>query len=196
MALAHELTHVVLADRFAGRQPPRWADEGIALLADSAEKQRLHERDCQCALRRGDAIPLVELLQLERCSSCAQVAAFYGQSRSLVAFLVRLGTPVQFVDFVERAMTQGHDSALRQTYGIESVAQLDRRWRESALSSQKPARPLRLGALDIAQAKPAAPAESLCHLEACGSAASLSATAKRSCILMYAPSATFRESLE
>lgn len=30
-ALPHELVHVVLADRFSGRQPPRWVDEGSRL---------------------------------------------------------------------------------------------------------------------------------------------------------------------
>ena len=57
-ALAHELTHVVLADRFRGRQPPRWVDEGIATLADAPEKRRLHRRDCQYALHSGTAFPL------------------------------------------------------------------------------------------------------------------------------------------
>ena len=37
-AFAHELTHVVLADRFHGDQPPRWMDEGIAMLSDSDAK--------------------------------------------------------------------------------------------------------------------------------------------------------------
>ncbi len=34
-ALAHELTHVVIAERFIERQIPRWADEGMAVLADT-----------------------------------------------------------------------------------------------------------------------------------------------------------------
>ncbi len=34
--LPHELTHVVLADRFCRAQIPPWADEGIAMLAESA----------------------------------------------------------------------------------------------------------------------------------------------------------------
>ncbi len=34
----HELTHVVLADRFAGRTVPRWLDEGLAVLAEPRSK--------------------------------------------------------------------------------------------------------------------------------------------------------------
>lgn len=33
-ALGHEMTHIVIADFFEGEQLPRWADEGMAILAD------------------------------------------------------------------------------------------------------------------------------------------------------------------
>src|SRR5262245_34570708 len=33
-AVPHEMTHIVLADLLGGRQPPRWADEGMAILAE------------------------------------------------------------------------------------------------------------------------------------------------------------------
>jgi hypothetical protein len=132
-ALAHELTHVIIADRFRGRQPPRWADEGIATLSDRAEKQALHERDLQHALSNGTSLPLTELLSLERCSTYEQFATFYGQSLSLVGFLVEQDSPERFIAFVDVAMSKGYDYALRRTYGIDSVAQLDRAWRERAL---------------------------------------------------------------
>src|SRR5262249_40158478 len=40
--LPHEVTHVVLADLFANQKIPRWADEGMAVLAEphSARAQR------------------------------------------------------------------------------------------------------------------------------------------------------------
>ena len=44
------MTHVVLADLLNGRQPPRWADEGMAILADTRDKQLLHERDLTAAV--------------------------------------------------------------------------------------------------------------------------------------------------
>jgi hypothetical protein len=132
-ALAHELTHVIIADRFRGRQLPRWADEGIATLSDRAEKQALHERDLKHALSNGTSFPLAELLDLERCATYEQFATFYGQSLSLVGFLVERDSPERLMAFVETAMAQGYDHALRRTYGIDSVAQLDRAWRERAL---------------------------------------------------------------
>ena len=38
--LPHEVTHVVLADLFTVQQIPRWADEGIAVLAEPRAEQQ------------------------------------------------------------------------------------------------------------------------------------------------------------
>lgn len=110
-ALAHELTHVVLADRFGGRQPPRWVDEGIATMADPTEKRMLHYRDCHHALRSGTALRLIEVLDLEQFTSAQQVPAFYGQSLSLVHFLSEQVQPQTVIDFAEAAMDHGYDFA-------------------------------------------------------------------------------------
>jgi hypothetical protein len=39
-ALPHELTHVVLADRFPGRQLPHWLNEGLAMTSETTELQQ------------------------------------------------------------------------------------------------------------------------------------------------------------
>lgn len=127
-ALPHELTHVVLADRFEGRQPPRWVDEGVATLADSHEKRKLHHRDCQHALHSGTALRVMELLSLERFTSAEQVPAFYGQSLVLVRFLASRDDLDTIIDFAETAMDDGYDRALQTHYGIDSVAALERQW--------------------------------------------------------------------
>ena len=43
--LPHEVTHIVLADVFVVQQIPRWADEGIAVLAEPATEQHHREAD-------------------------------------------------------------------------------------------------------------------------------------------------------
>ncbi len=134
-ALAHELTHVVLADCFQGRQPPKWLDEGIATLSDSAEKQALHERDFRRALGAGTTFALAELITLDHCSSYDQYATFYGQSLSVVDYLVRQGTPERVVAFADLAMREGYDQALQRVYGIENLARLDGLWRERAVAA-------------------------------------------------------------
>ena len=148
-ALAHELTHVVLADRFHGKPPAHWLDEGIATLADSRAKQLLHERDCQDALSSGHALPLQQLLNLEEFTSPAQMPAFYGQSLSLVSMLARQRTPQQLIDFAVDARDSGYPFALKKHYGINSVAELDFIWRAHAKASRHvgPSSPLLIASL-------------------------------------------------
>jgi hypothetical protein len=136
-ALPHELTHVVLADRFGGRQPPRWIDEGLATMADSAAKRRLHHRDCQSALDRGTALRVMDVLRLERFTSAQQVPAFYGQSLSLVQFLSERDRPAKIVDFAEAAMEHGYDRALDEYYEIDGVAGLERLWRSHTATARQ-----------------------------------------------------------
>ncbi|MHB0958846.1 MAG: peptidase MA family metallohydrolase [Pirellulaceae bacterium] len=133
-ALAHELTHVVLADRFVGRQPPLWADEGMAVLADSDSKRALHDRDCLAALRNGTALRVADLVRLKQFTSPSEVAAFYGQSQSLVQFLIDRDSPSRFVQFLALSVDQGYDRALREVYEIEDTRQLEKLWQRSALS--------------------------------------------------------------
>lgn len=131
-ALPHELTHVVLADRFGG-QPPRWLDEGIATMTDTVGKRTLHHRDCQEALRNGTALRIVELLSLERFATAQQVPAFYGQSLSLVHFLAEQDEPERVITFAVLAQKHGYDHALRTCYEIDGIADLDHKWRDYAM---------------------------------------------------------------
>ncbi len=128
-ALPHELTHVVLSDRFEGRQPPHWFDEGAAMLADTLRKQSLHERDCRDALRSGSAMPLAELLNLEQFTSANQMPAFYGQSASLTRFLCQKDDITKVTRFACDATKVGYRQALLTHYKIESIEELERLWR-------------------------------------------------------------------
>lgn len=128
-ALPHELTHVILADLFADQPLPRWADEGVAVLSDSAEKQGRHRRDLVSALDQQKVAPVADLLTRSENPSAFHKAAFYGQSASLVEFLVARGTPSGFLTFVRQGSRYGYDLALRNTYGIQNVGHLERLWR-------------------------------------------------------------------
>lgn len=128
-ALAHELTHLVLADRFPVRQPPRWADEGIALLADDPQKQSLHLRDLHRALTDRCCPDVREVLAMHRYPQGPRLMAFYGQSLSLIDYLSHLAEPSKVVDMIAIAMENGYDAALQEVYGIDSTTELERRWR-------------------------------------------------------------------
>jgi hypothetical protein len=127
-ALGHELTHVVLADAFGGGSPPLWANEGIAILADVAEKQRLHRRDLAHSLQRQTAFHCAELTQLAAYPPAERIPAFYGQSAALVELLARRGGPQSVVPFLRRAAEAGYDQALRESYGLAGLTALQRSW--------------------------------------------------------------------
>jgi hypothetical protein len=129
-ALPHELTHMVLADLFNGRQPPRWADEGLAVLSDPGRKQLLHQRDLANCLSNRTEFRLLELMTLESYPDASRVPAFYGQSASLATFLIDRAEPSQFIEFLRLASQQGYDHALKEIYSIDDVNHLDRLWRE------------------------------------------------------------------
>jgi hypothetical protein len=126
-ALAHELAHVVLADRFAHEALPRWLDEGMAILADPREKQQQHRQSLQRAMSRGGQFRLAELLALGDYPPAERWGAFYGQSASLVEYLVAQQGHARFVEFVELALDRGYDHALRQVYDL-GIVELERRW--------------------------------------------------------------------
>jgi hypothetical protein len=127
-ALPHELTHVVLSDRFSSKPMPRWADEGTAILADPKAKQRRHFEDLRSALKQGDEFHAAALLSLDDYPRADRFGVFYGQSASLTEFLVRRQSPQMFIDFVDRANYDGIDKALRECYGFASVSDLHRQW--------------------------------------------------------------------
>ena len=124
--------HVVLNDRFLDRPLPRWADEGVALLADPAAKQTAHERDLQTAISTGTRIRLAALVRMNE-YPINQAAAFYAQSFSVARLLVDRANEATFLDFMDRAMKHGYDVALAKTYGIRSIDELERVWTQVEL---------------------------------------------------------------
>ena len=124
-ALGHELTHVVIADAFPDKPPPSWAGEGMALLADSETKRAAHARDAAAAHAVRRSFRCAELLALDGYPTADRIPAFYGQSAALVAALTEVAEPRLFVDFLLAAETKGYDQALRETYDIAGVSELE-----------------------------------------------------------------------
>lgn len=135
-SLPHELTHVVLADRFTDRRIPAWADEGIAMLAESPDKLQRRLNELRSVVAAGRSLGLRQLVSLENGPTPESRASFYGQSVTLAGLLLERGTPQQLIQFVEAGQRDGHDKALRDVYGIESWSALETDWRSFA-SSQR-----------------------------------------------------------
>ncbi len=128
-ALPHELTHVVLADAFPGDELPRWADEGMAMLADPPEKRAGHERDLTAAITDRKVFRIGELLTKQEYPTAEGRTIFYGESISVVSYFLSRRPPADFVRFMHLAAKQGYDQSLREVYGIQDLAQLEHLWR-------------------------------------------------------------------
>ncbi|NDC62429.1 MAG: hypothetical protein EBZ59_00210 [Planctomycetia bacterium] len=132
-SLAHELVHVVLADHFVRAAPPRWADEGLALLFDAPEKQREHEADFRDAMRRGLAWPAADLLALEDYpADSRRQRVFYGQSAALVRWLIARRNAATFIHFVDDSRAIGFGPALERHYELDSSQAVQLAWKETA----------------------------------------------------------------
>lgn len=132
--LPHEVSHVVLADLFPTQQIPRWADEGMAALAEPASEQHLRAADLSGALSSGKLFRLDELMTMDYPAG-KHWALYFAQSVSLTRYLVERGTPTQFIAFLRAAQHGSVEEALRAYYQIESVPELQRRWLAHARST-------------------------------------------------------------
>ena len=125
--LPHEVTHVVIADLFPRKQIPRWADEGLAVLAEPRSEQALRVLDLDDPLKNGRVFNLNDLMAMDY-PEAPYWGLYYAQSVSLTRFLVESGTPEQFLTFVQACQDQGAEPALAKVYGIEGFAPLQARW--------------------------------------------------------------------
>jgi hypothetical protein len=129
--VAHEVTHVVLADLFPTQQVPRWADEGMAVLSEPAGEQDLRAADLTAPLASGEMFALRDLVGMDYPNG-RYWSLYYAQSVSLTRFLVEQATPARFVEFVRGAQRAGFEPELRRIYGIASLDDLQSRWLEHA----------------------------------------------------------------
>jgi hypothetical protein len=137
--LPHEVTHAVLAGRF-GRRIPRWADEGMAVLTEPAERIAGHLRSLPHWRDEGLLFSPRDLFELEDYPPPRAWGSFYAESVSLVQFLSKEKGPQTFARFLRDGLKDGYSPALRRHYGW-SFAELDRRWRRQAFTEDTDAAP-------------------------------------------------------
>lgn len=128
-ALPHELTHVVLADRFAGRELPHWLNEGLAMTAETAELQARRRSVLREARSSGSLPALERFVNLDNPMLSLEADVVYALSYSLVDYLREREGERRLLEFVDRALETGCDAALREVYAIEGgVRELERAW--------------------------------------------------------------------
>lgn len=124
--LPHETTHTVVAGRFGEQQIPRWADEGMAVLAEPRAIVDRHLRDL--SHYRDRLFDLQLLMEMTSYPEPRAIPVFYAQSVSLVDFLVSEKGARVFSQFLREGMQSGYEPALRHYYGCRNFADLERRW--------------------------------------------------------------------
>ena len=125
--LPHEVTHVVLADLFPARPLPRWADEGMAVLAEPAAEQGHRARDLADPLASNRLFPVDRLVAMDSPEG-RHWDLYYAQSVSLTRFLVAQGTNAQFIKFLQASERNGFEPELKRHYKIDGYADLQARW--------------------------------------------------------------------
>lgn len=116
-SLPHELMHVVLADHFSNERIPPWADEGIAMLAESPEKLKRRLTELRRVASQGTIYSLGDLIGVRSRPQPALRDAFNGQSFAVVNLLLEHGTPRQCLEFVEASRNQDWRTAVHDVYG-------------------------------------------------------------------------------
>ena len=138
--LPHELTHVVLADRFCKIQIPPWADEGIALLAESPDRMKQRLSELRQVAGGGFLYGARDLIAIKTSPQSAFRPLFYGESLALVSLLLDCGSREQLLQFVETSQTEGFDAALRDVYGDRRLAEFERRFNSCVMTDRPLAR--------------------------------------------------------
>jgi hypothetical protein len=132
-ALPRELTHVVLSDLFPDRPPPKWAEEGMAVLAGSPEEVGRYARTLPRCARNGELVAVAALLEMKDFPGADRITGFYCASVTLVDYLVRLGGERNFTLFLRDCQRYGTASALKRQYNLDGPQALEAAWKRATL---------------------------------------------------------------
>jgi tetratricopeptide (TPR) repeat protein len=136
-SLPRELTHVVLADLFPDHSPPKWAEEGMAVLAGSSEEAGRYTRTLRRCAREGEWIGLAQLMDLKEFPA-EKITGFYCESVSLTEYLIRQGGGERnFTIFLRDCQRYGTAQSLKRQYGIEGPQALEAVWKRHVLEASR-----------------------------------------------------------
>jgi hypothetical protein len=134
-ALPRELTHVILADLFPAKAPPKWAEEGMAILAGSPEEVGRYTRTLPRCAREGDWLGLAQLMDLKEFPA-DKITGFYCESVSLTEYLIRAaGGERNFTIFLRDCQRYGTAAAVKRQYGVDGPQALEGAWKRAALET-------------------------------------------------------------
>ena len=132
-SLPRELTHVALADLFPYTPPPKWAEEGMAVLAESPEEVSRYSRTLVKCARDGKLFTVAALIEMKDYPAAEKITGFCCGSVSLVEHLVKLKGERHFTTFLRDCQRYGPTSALKRQYGYEAPKALQDEWLKAAI---------------------------------------------------------------
>jgi hypothetical protein len=135
-ALPRELTHVALADLFADKPPPRWALEGMAVLAGSQEEIDRYARTLPRCARDGELRSLAAFFELKDFPA-DKITGYYCQSVSVTEYLIKLRGERNFKIFLGDAQRYGVPQALKRQYNIDGPQSLEAAWKRACLEQAR-----------------------------------------------------------
>jgi hypothetical protein len=137
VALPRELTHILLADLFPNRPPPRWAVEGMAVLATPQAELDRYLRTASRVRQGGESLTVADLLQLNDPPS-DRVTGYVVGSTALVEFLVRWKGEKAFTTFLRDSQRYGLEQAMKRQYGYDARQLNEALGRDGATRAQAP----------------------------------------------------------
>ena len=132
-ALPRELTHVVLADLFPDKPAPKWALEGMAILAGTPEEVERYTRTLRRCAKDGEWLGVGQLMDMKDFPK-ENVTAFYCESVALADYLIRAaGGERNFTIFLRDCHRYGTAQALKRQFNIDGPQALESAWKRAAL---------------------------------------------------------------
>ena len=157
--LSHETTHLLFVSYFRERKrdPPRWLNEGLAMVEEAESRERPESSlwyENMVEMKPAAWLPMARFFAISPTEDLhddkAQVAGWYVQAYSVIHFLVRQHTNLQFKSFCAH-LRDGKTvpEALWLVFRYRSVGDFERKWR---LWLADPVHRRRVGALRASRA--------------------------------------------
>ena len=124
--LPHEISHIVIKEFV--RDIPRWADEGLAMFAESVDSMRRRQRSLRHVVVHGPFYRARTLMRMTRYPEGAYVHLYYAQCFALMRMLIDRGGPKTLLAFLAETRGGGSSGALLRHYGIRGPEELERRY--------------------------------------------------------------------
>jgi len=129
--LKHEIAHALLTHRLNyPKSIPLWSTEGFAVYTEPAYMHQYYDRICAQAKSQNVLIPIERLFDSETYPD-NQVQLFYGQSYSVVKYLIERKGLKRYLEFLRDITANGLEMkrALKKHYRFEAQLALENRWR-------------------------------------------------------------------